>query len=186
VDENEVSLYNRDQYTIGFHSSDEVEMTLDSVVFDSYRLAMTRSVKITEGTEEAPDGVFSFRPALQEDDQKAVEAMMLSLADKFSDFKAELELVGGTNGGYIHFSHEITERMIAPHKIYITIKHKGDNSGAFLDHIVLTQYPSIYIVADKSNGNLFINGYHSYRGFTIYILFGRERKFKGRYGIDLS
>ena len=51
----------------------------------------------------------------------------------------------------------MSANTFVPHEITLTIQHK--DNASFSETIVITQYPPIYIVGDRSDGNVFVNGY---------------------------
>lgn len=135
VDENSVEIYNQNSYSIGYQSSEPVTITVDKIVFESYRYATTRTVTITDsGTTINPSAT-------------------LTVNDKYADYSA----VNDTTNSEVDFSHTMLANTFVPHEIYITVKHTNDTTGTFSEQIVIKQYPSIYIVSDKSNGKVFVN-----------------------------
>lgn len=135
VDENSVEIYNQNSYSIGYQSSEPVTITIDKIVFESYRYATTRTVTITNsGTTINPSAT-------------------LTVNDKYADYSA----VNDTTNSEVDFSHTMLANTFVPHEIYITVKHTNDTTGTFSEQIVIKQYPSIYIVSDKSNGKVFVN-----------------------------
>lgn len=135
VDENYVEIFNQNSYSIGYNSSEPVTITVDKIVFNSYRYANTRTVTITRsGTTISPNAT-------------------LTVNDKYADYSA----VNDTTNYEVDFSHAMSANTFVPHEIYITVKHTNDTTGAFSEQIVIKQYPSIYIVSDKSNGKVFVN-----------------------------
>lgn len=137
VDENSVEIYNQNSYSIGYQSSEPVTITIDKIVFESYRYATTRTVTITNsGTTINPSAT-------------------LTVNDKYSDYSA----ANDTTNSEVDFSHTMLANTFVPHEIYITVKHTNDTTGTFSEQIVIKQYPPIYIKSDKSNGKVFINNY---------------------------
>ena len=137
VDENSVEIYNQNSYSIGYQSSEPVTITVDKIVFESYRYATTRTVTITDsGTTINPSATFTVN-------------------DKYADYSA----ANDTTNSEVDFSHTMLANTFVPHEIYITVKHTNDTTGTFSEQIVIKQYPPIYIKSDKSNGKVFINNY---------------------------
>ena len=137
VDENSVEIYNQNSYSIGYQSSEPVTITVDKIVFESYRYATTRTVTITNsGTTINPSATFTVN-------------------DKYADYSA----ANDTTNSEVDFSHTMLANTFVPHEIYITVKHTNDTTGTFSEQIVIKQYPPIYIKSDKSNGKVFINNY---------------------------
>ncbi|MBR3911952.1 MAG: hypothetical protein IKJ48_04735, partial [Alistipes sp.] len=137
VDENSVEIYNQNSYSIGYQSSEPVTITVDQIVFESYRYATTRTVTITDsGTTINPSAT-------------------LTVNDKYADYSA----ANDTTNSEVDFSHTMLANTFVPHEIYITVKHTNDTTGTFSEQIVIKQYPPIYIKSDKSNGKVFINNY---------------------------
>lgn len=135
VDENSVEIYNQNSYSIGYQSSEPVTITVDRIVFESYRYATTRTVTITDsGTTINPSAT-------------------LTVNDKYSDYSA----ANDTTNSEVDFSHTMLANTFVPHEIYITVKHTNDTTGTFSEQIVIKQYPPIYIKSDKSNGKVFVN-----------------------------
>ena len=135
VDENSVEIYNQNSYSIGYQSSEPVTITVDKIVFESYRYATTRTVTITDsGTTINPSAT-------------------LTVNDKYSDYSA----ANDTTNSEVDFSHTMLANTFVPHEIYITVKHTNDTTGTFSEQIVIKQYPPIYIKSDKSNGKVFVN-----------------------------
>lgn len=135
VDENYVEIFNQNSYSIGYNSSEPVTITVDKIVFNSYRYANTRTVTITRsGTTISPNAT-------------------LTVNDKYADYSA----ANDTTNSEVDFSHTMLANTFVPHEIYITVKHTNDTTGTFSEQIVIKQYPPIYIVSDKSNGKVFVN-----------------------------
>ena len=135
VDENSVEIYNQNSYSIGYQSSEPVTITVDKIVFESYRYATTRTVTITNsGTTINPSATFTVN-------------------DKYADYSA----ANDTTNSEVDFSHTMLANTFVPHEIYITVKHTNDTTGTFSEQIVIKQYPPIYIKSDKSNGKVFVN-----------------------------
>lgn len=138
VDETYVELFNQTTYQIDYHSSDEVNVILDSIKFYNYQYANTRSIKITKDET-------TITPA------KAG----LSVTDKFADYSVTYQQKQDSNDGSLTFTHKVPTNYV-PHYIYLTVQHNQAGTS-FKENVVIVQYPPIYIKADPSNGKVYIN-----------------------------
>lgn len=138
VDETYVELFNQTTYQIDYHSSDEVTVILDSIKFDNYQYANTRSIKITKDET-------TITPA----------KTGLSVTDKFADYSVTYQQKQDSNDGSLTFTHKVPTNYV-PHYIYLTVQHNQAGTS-FKENVVIVQYPPIYIKADTSNGKVYIN-----------------------------
>ena len=147
VDQNKVEIYNQSTAEIAFASSHDVVVTIDKIVYKNYANKDTRTITITSNSKTSvTEGSTS-------------SSNFTGDSNAYADYKlpntSTVEL--DKNAGYINFNHVMSANTFVPHEITLTIQHK--DNASFSETIVITQYPPIYIVGDRSDGNVFVNGY---------------------------
>lgn len=60
-------------------------------------------------------------------------------------------------------NHTIPPTMYVPYDVTVQVEHKSGYPSVTPETIVFTQYPPIYISANRSNGYVFVNGYENNR-----------------------
>ena len=154
VDKNKFEIYNQSTAEIAFASSHDVVVTIDKIVYKNYANKDTRTITITSNSKTSvTEGSTS-------------SSNFTGDSNAYADYKlpntSTVEL--DKNAGYINFNHVMSANTFVPHEITLTIQHK--DNASFSETIVITQYPPIYIVGDRSDGNVFVNG--SGKGKTNY------------------
>lgn len=146
VDQTEIEIFNQTDCAISYASSHPVTATIDSIVFNSYKLANTRKIKITSTTK-------TITPS----------ATNLSIADVYADY----DLSYGTTvtgaqsittlpkgNATFGFTHAIPT-YYTPRTIYVTVQHTADES--FSEQVKIVQYPPIYFIGEKATGRVYVN-----------------------------
>lgn len=154
VDKNKFEIYNQSTAEIAFASSHDVVVTIDKIVYKNYANKDTRTITITSNSKTSvTEGSTS-------------SSNFTGDSNAYADYKlpntSTVEL--DKNADYINFNHVMSANTFVPHEITLTIQHK--DNASFSETIVITQYPPIYIVGDRSDGNVFVNG--SGKGKTNY------------------
>lgn len=147
VDKKKIEIFNQSTAEIAFASSHDVVVTIDKIVYKNYANQDTRTITITSNSKTSvTEGSTS-------------SSNFTGDSNAYADYKlpntSTVEL--DKNAGSINFNHVMSANTFVPHEITLTIQHK--DNASFSETIVITQYPPIYIVGDRSDGNVFVNGY---------------------------
>lgn len=158
VDQTEIEIFNQTDCAISYASSHPVTATIDSIVFNSYKLANTRKIKITSTTK-------TITPS----------ATNLSIADVYADY----DLSYGTTvtgaqsittlpkgNATFGFTHAIPT-YYTPRTIYVTVQHTDDES--FSEQVKIIQYPPIYFIGEKATGRVYVNAQYTTTGNSIEV-----------------
>lgn len=145
VDQTEIEIFNQTDCAISYASSHPVTATIDSIVFNSYKLANTRKIKITSSAK-------TITPT----------ASNLSIADVYTDYDLSYGTVNGAQSittlpkgnATFGFTHAIPT-YYTPRTIYVTVQHTGDES--FSEQVKIVQYPPIYFIGEKATGRVYVN-----------------------------
>lgn len=145
VDEKEISIFNQTDCDISYASSHEVIAKIDSVVFYNYKLANTRTIKITPNSK-------TITPT----------ATDLTIADVYADYDLSYNTTSGVQTlelpkGIVEFgfTHAIPS-YYTPRTIYVTVQHK--DNASFSEQVKIVQYPPIYFIGEKATGRVYVNG----------------------------
>lgn len=147
VDKKKIEIFNQSTAEIAFASSHDVVVTIDKIVYKNYANKDTRTITITSNSKTSVT------------DGSTTSSNFTGDSNAYADYKlpntSTVEL--DKNAGSINFNHVMPANTFVPHEITLTIQHK--DNASFSETIVITQYPPIYIVGDRSDGNVFVNGY---------------------------
>ena len=147
VDKKKIEIFNQSTAEIAFASSHDVVVTIDKIVYKNYANKDTRTITITSNSKTSVT------------DGSTTSSNFTGDSNAYADYKlpntSTVEL--DKNAGSINFNHVMSANTFVPHEITLTIQHK--DNASFSETIVITQYPPIYIVGDRSDGNVFVNGY---------------------------
>lgn len=158
VDKTEIEIFNQTDCAISYASSHPVTATIDSIVFNSYKLANTRKIKITSTTK-------TITPS----------ATNLSIADVYTDYdlsygttvtEAQSITTLPKGNATFGFTHAIPT-YYTPRTIYVTVQHTADES--FSEQVKIIQYPPIYFVGEKATGRVYVNEQYTEDDDRIYV-----------------
>lgn len=160
VEPTELSIYNESDAQFTFASSHDVTVTVNKIEYDYYGKATTRKITITSESKSVTPSLNTFS-----DSNSYADYTIKNGSSNYVYGNVELSQ---NNNGVIDFQHIIKENTFVPHTIYLTVKHKGDNSDTYKREVKIIQYPPIYIIGAQSNGEVFVNE-SSYSGHDSYI-----------------
>lgn len=146
VEDAEIEMYNVTNGAISYASSHPVTAKIDSIVFNSYKLANTRKIKITSTST-------TITPT----------ANNLSIADVYADYDLSYGSITGVQtlnnlpkgNATFQFTHAIPTYYTA-RTIYVTVQH-ADNAK-YSQQVKIVQYPPIYFVGEVATGSVYVNG----------------------------
>lgn len=152
VEDAEIEMYNVTNGAISYASSHPVTAKIDSIVFNSYKLANTRKIKITSTSK-------TITPT----------ANNLSIADVYADYDLSYDSTTGVQtlnnlpkgNATIQFTHAIPSYYTA-RTIYVTVQHT--DNAKYSQQVKIVQYPPIYFVGEVATGRVYVNGTYCSNG----------------------
>lgn len=208
VNQNEFTLNNENSIEIPYYTSHDVEVESVRVTYQRFNLETgtagnVYSIDITEKENEETKkkndkkGVYSYelktdasgnRYLVFNHDLKQWTACNSSGNDVFADKLASNRVQSAINS--ISYYKPTDEAAYSPYTIEIVIRHKDQTaSTSFKQILVITQYPGMYIIADKNpgngdnlgswynpvySGNVYVNGVHDELG-SVHGLTGNNK-----------